>query len=261
MSQSPPQLYPFVRFACRRSFKRRGANRDEAACLLYGNRAIRLMAHQPPALSPLQFLNVLVLLLAASACRVPAGMNNDCDWPSNAPKRTLVENVRTAEELAIRYADGRYDSKGAHGRFRSECEAKLFTLLANAHQVSVTDVSAAREQLARNSFDAPVHVPLVAFYLAAVLLASRRIRHRFPSDEGVAITVTSVFVGVGIGVVMVVLGHLWDGIIEMLRVGNTHMSYRAERLGFREHTAKVFGVALVLFWCAVLAAYYAPPRR
>jgi len=219
------------------------------------------MAHQPLALSPLQFLSVLGLLLATSACRVPAGMNNDCYWPSNGPKRTLVEDVRTAEELAMRYADSRYDSKGAHGRFRSECEAKLFSVLANAHKVSIAAVSAAREQLVRTSFDLPVHIPLVAFYLAAVLLASRRIRHRFASDEKTAIAITSVFVGVGIGVVVVVLGHLWDGIIEMLRVGNTHMSYRAERLGFREHTAKVFGGAIVLFWCAVLAAYSGFPRR
>jgi hypothetical protein len=182
-------------------------------------------------------------------------MNDECEWPTNAAARTLVEDVRTAEELAMRYADTRYDSRAAHGRFRSECEAKLFTLLSKAHEVSTADVSVAREQLARNSFDAPVHIPLIAFYLAVVPCAARRIRRRFSGDERIAVAVTSVFVGVGIGVVIVVLGHLWDGVIEMLRVGNTHMSYRAERLGFREHTAKVFGGTVVLFWCAVLADY------
>jgi hypothetical protein len=182
-------------------------------------------------------------------------MNKDCEWPANARPRTLVADVRTAEELAMRYADSRYDSKAAHGHLRSECEAKLFNHLSKAHEVSTADVSAAREQLARNSFDPPVHVPLVVFYLSAVSWATRKIRNRFTSDERMAIAFTSVFVGVGIGMIVIVLGHLLDGTVEMLRVGNTHMSYRAERLGFREHTAKVFAGTLVLFWCAVLAAY------
>ena len=37
-----PQLYPFVCFVCRRSFKRRGVNREETACPVCGNPAIRL---------------------------------------------------------------------------------------------------------------------------------------------------------------------------------------------------------------------------
>ena len=218
------------------------------------------MQRQPAAFSRFMGLAVLGLLLAVAGCGVPAGMNNDCEWPAGPRPRTLVEDVRTAEELAMRYADARYDSKAAHGRLRSECEAKLFDLLSNAHGVSATEVSAAREQLARNSFDPPVHLPLIVFYLAAILWTTRKIRDRFTSDERMAIAVTSVFVGLGIGLIVIVLGHLWDGTVEMLRVGNTHMSYRVGRLGFREHTAKVFAGTLVLFWCAVFAAYR-PPHR
>lgn len=42
MAQSPPYLHPFVCFVCRRSFRRPGVDRDEAACPVCGNRAIRL---------------------------------------------------------------------------------------------------------------------------------------------------------------------------------------------------------------------------
>ena len=42
MAQSPPYLHPFVCFACRRSFRRSGVDRDEASCPVCGNRAIRL---------------------------------------------------------------------------------------------------------------------------------------------------------------------------------------------------------------------------
>lgn len=42
MAQSPPYLYPFVCFVCRRSFKRRAEDRDEMACPVCGNTTIRL---------------------------------------------------------------------------------------------------------------------------------------------------------------------------------------------------------------------------
>ena len=42
MVKSPPHLHPFACFICRRSFKRPGVDRDEAACPACGNRAIRL---------------------------------------------------------------------------------------------------------------------------------------------------------------------------------------------------------------------------
>lgn len=42
MAQSPPYLHPFACFVCRRSFKRAGLERDDAACPVCGRRAVRL---------------------------------------------------------------------------------------------------------------------------------------------------------------------------------------------------------------------------
>jgi hypothetical protein len=42
MAHSPPYLHPFVCFICRRSFRRRGSDRDFASCPVCGKRAIRL---------------------------------------------------------------------------------------------------------------------------------------------------------------------------------------------------------------------------
>lgn len=185
-------------------------------------------------------------------------MNNNCEWPAESGIRPLVQDVRTIEELALRYADTRFDSESAHGRLRAECEAKLFGMLPAKHGVSVEGIATARAQLAQNSFDPPVHLPLVLFYLAVVAVAVRRIRRRFSADEVMPVVIATVFVSVGIAVGFIVLGHLWDGVVEMLRVGNTHMSYRAERLGFREHTGKVVALAMGLFWCVVLGSYWVP---
>lgn len=44
----------------------------------------------------------------------------------------------------------------------------------------------------------------------------------------------------------------------MIRVGNMHMSYRVQRLGWREHTMSVFIVAVLLFWVVVLVLYRIP---
>ena len=42
MAHSPEYLHPFACFVCRRSFKRAAVDRDEAACPVCGNPAIRL---------------------------------------------------------------------------------------------------------------------------------------------------------------------------------------------------------------------------
>ena len=42
MAQTPPYLHPFACFVCRRSFRRPGVERDEAACPVCNSRAVRL---------------------------------------------------------------------------------------------------------------------------------------------------------------------------------------------------------------------------
>ena len=41
----------------------------------------------------------------------------------------------------------------------------------------------------------------------------------------------------------VVLGEIWGGIVEMLRLGNTHMAYRVARIGWRGHSREAFAFA------------------
>jgi hypothetical protein len=48
-----------------------------------------------------------------------------------------------------------------------------------------------------------------------------RIRTRFPPDEQTAAVLATVSASVGLGITFVVFGRLWDGVVEMIRVGNT----------------------------------------
>jgi hypothetical protein len=211
---------------------------------------------------PLTSASALFVMLLGMGCSMPRGMNDHCNWPAGSAhehERTgqphLVADARVAEELAMRYADRRYDSKAAHGRLRSECEAKLFEQIAISHGVTLAAVEQARRDLAANRWDAPVHLPLAAFYIAAAALLARSIRRRFPPDEKVAAVLATLFISVVLAIVVQVLGHLWDGVVEMIRVGNTHMSHRVERLGWRQYSEEVFVLTLVAFWCGVLFSY------
>ena len=44
------------------------------------------------------------------------------------------------------------------------------------------------------------------------------------------------------------VGELWSGAVEMLRVGNGHLSYRADRIPWGQHRASLFFCGVLLFW-------------
>ena len=202
------------------------------------------------------------LALLTLGCSTPPGMNATCQWPSarRDEKRSLIEDVKIAEELAMRYADARFDSKASHGRLRSDCEGRLFSVVGRHHRIDISAVERARRELDAQVWDLPVHLPLAAMFILAALALAGKIRQRFPPDEKIPAALATLFISLVVAAVFQALGHLWDGLIEMMRLGTMHMSYRVERLGWRQHGTLVFVASVVLFWCAVLYAYRIRPR-
>src|SRR5688500_5436087 len=43
-------------------------------------------------------------------------------------------------------------------------------------------------------------------------------------------------------------GRMWEGAVEVVRVGNGHLSYRGLRLLWTLHAGQLFVLAIVLFW-------------
>ena len=96
-------------------------------------------------------------------------------------------------------------------------------------------------------------LPLAGLYAAAAVVMAKRIRRRFswPGERAVLVVAT-LLASAAISAPLVPLGHLWGGVVEMIRVGDTHMSYRASRLGWHGYDAEVFALGVVLFWAVVL---------
>lgn len=215
----------------------------------------------------------LVFSIAVAGCSMPDGMNDNCEWPSEpataldlrnpAHARHLVDDVRVAEELAIRYDDLRPAGGPAapdKPRTRDDCDTKLFNEIAHAHAVGLADVREARQRLARGEWDPAIYLSFVALYGLAAFAIARRIRNRFSwSDEKPATIAATLFASAAVSVPSVTLSHLWAGLVEMIRVGDTHMSYRAGRLGWHGHETEVFALGVVLFWSIVLVYYQVAP--
>jgi hypothetical protein len=225
-------------------------------------------------LRPLTMSTALVLTLCLGGCSLRAGMNHDCEWPSEPASavdvrssrhlRHLIDDVRVAEELGIRYSDatglaGR-PSSAQRGMTLEECNAKLFNAIAHTHSITSADVLHARERLDALRWDPAIHLPLAGFFVLVTFAMARWIRNRFSRDEKPAAIVATLFVSATIGGLMLALGHLWGGVVEMIRVGDMHLSYRTARLGWRHYSAEVLAAAVMLFWVVVLLSYRLQPR-
>ena len=204
-------------------------------------------------------LLTLVLLLCAAACVRRDGRNSDCKWPventRHAPTpRHLSADAEFAEDLAIRYADshfGRYNPSDNYGDERDRCMEALFKKAAEEHGVHVGQVS---DSLGRNR----VYIDLaeilsftMLYFLAAIVVARMSWRRYSPEENGwisgivMALVLSLVLAGVGM-----FLGDLWCDIAETYRIGNSHMSYRLERLVWARHRAECFVGLLLAFWLA-----------
>ena len=216
----------------------------------------------------------LVLTLCLGGCSLRAGMNHDCEWPSEPATaldvrssrhvRHMVDDVRVAEELGIRYSDatgvaGR-PSTAQPGMTLEECTAKLFSAIARTHSITYADVLHARERLDAVRWDPAIQLPVAGSYVLVTFAVARWIRNRFSRDEKPAAIAATLFASAAIGGLVLALGHLWGGVVEMIRVGDMHLSYRTARLGWRHHSEEVLAAAVLVFWMVVLLSYKLQPR-
>jgi hypothetical protein len=85
-------------------------------------------------------LRLALLIAVGAGCRAtPVAI---CEWPANhfsGSQAVLLAEVRLAEDIAIRYADGGGYQAGWRER-RESCEATLFASLAQARNVGIAQV-------------------------------------------------------------------------------------------------------------------------
>jgi len=125
--------------------------------------------------------------------------------------------------------------------------AILFVRISQNHAI---DVGTVREYSQQRDviFDAVV---LLVFAFAYVVIAYQlvgAVTRRFSGDQRVALVAAVIIVSVMTVFVAVLVGDSWSIGAEVLRVGNGHLSYRTERLPWRQYRPAIIATALGVFW-------------
>jgi hypothetical protein len=229
----------------------------------------------PKRLAPLLLVALAVLL--SHACIRRSAVNADCTWTEEAdgvPLRLsnstdlahLRDDAGFAEDLAIRYADvrkghrsGHFESADEYGRTRDACMAALFALIADEHGVRPVQV---RDALMRRprAFDLAVFISFFVLYGWIVHALARWMIAAFSLERPWSVVVVTLLASGPIAAAGLMSGGLWSGFFEMLRIGNTHMSYRVFRVPWGQHTVGLFVACLGVFWLVMLSAKLASSR-
>lgn len=201
-----------------------------------------------------------LLALCLAGCVRRDGVNAECRWPNEMPSpldlrepgqmRHLVADAQFAEELGIRHGDsfrGR-ETVEERGRRVDACTAGLVEWIVRLHDVSPDDVQRAREHREIRVDIVTVFAPMALCFGVVAWWAAARVRRRFPAGEVWPALVATLLVSIVASGAAVLVGDLWSWIVEMIRVGDGHLSYRAFRLPWSRHRLAIFAAGVVVFW-------------
>lgn len=209
----------------------------------------------------------IALALSFGGC-LGRPINGSCAWPhepaapldlrTRSDQRHLNADARFAEELAIRYADltsgkrsGHFTGFDDYRRTRERCLAGLSDEVARGHGVSPAEVVSAVGRR-DDRLDALVLLVFAAVYALAVNGFVRQLFIRIPPDERWPALAGAAAGALIVSTAGVVLGGLGATVVEMIQIGDTHMSYRAERLPWSRHWPALLVGGVIVF--ALIAA-------
>ena len=196
-------------------------------------------------------------------------LNSDCVWPQEpsitlnlsnaADARHLVRDVELAEDLSIRFGDERWAPGPTRRDGRdTQCFAPLVQQIVERHSISAADVAAARERLGDRGLNLAVNVPVTAFFALLSLFLLRRVDRRFAVlDEPIAVVVAVSICALLVGGLTAGFGRLWEGALEVVRLGNDHLSYRGARLQWNRLWLRFAILAAAAFVVTAVAHYSA----
>jgi hypothetical protein len=200
----------------------------------------------------MRWLALCVLLM--TGCLRRDGSNAECRWPGMGIG-SLSSEVEFAEDLAIRYADKHFGQRTpgwvSGERYvleREKCRATLYQTIATERQITAKDVLAA---MGANRWwiDLLTNLPYLGLCAVASWMVGRWVWRQYPPSDygefaGWMASLVAAFLFSG-GATL--LGELWSWFWEELRIGNAHMSYRAERLAWSQYRSWLFGLEFLIF--------------
>jgi hypothetical protein len=207
-----------------------------------------------------RFVVFVVVTTAMAACVRREGLNADCRWPaegvspldlSNAYQhRHLTGDALLAEELGIRHGDsyrGR-ESVEDRGRRVTACTQQLVATIARLHSVSLDDVERARLYREPRVDVVAVSLPMTCLFCFVAYALGAPLRRRFGPGERGPFLLATTFVSLAAAAAGVLIGELWSWVVEMIRVDDGHLGYRALRLPWSHHRLEIFVTGVALFW-------------
>ena len=212
-----------------------------------------------------------LVAVALAGCAPHNRLNADCQWTGDsttpldltraADRQRLTGDVALAEDLAIRYADrtrglrsGHFDGMNVYHDTRERCFATLVADIGQRHGVDPHALDELRGQRPL-MVDVAVGLSFAVLYLLLSALLAEGLVRRFTVDELVPAVVASGLVAVVVSAVAMLALPVWAGVIEVIRLDNMHLSYRAFQLPWPHHRAAVFFTALLLFLAVTGARY------
>ena len=207
----------------------------------------------------------------ATACATNAPFAAECRWlPDHSraaldlrdrgERRHLSDDAQVAEDIAIRHADitGGTDSARRdvplYRMRREACKASLFATIADQHGLSVENVASAVAQR-RVWLDALVMIAFAIPYAALARHAAGRIFQSAIGDSRVLASAMTVVVAVVFAAIGLFAGEVWTGLIESIRLGNGHVSYRVDRVPWRQYPLPIFVAGVVVFLVAAISQW------
>lgn len=205
----------------------------------------------------MKLLLLLILLLTFTACTRPVDhpISENCLWteddsrPLNlnnaADRRHLRDDAVTAEDMAIRWADKHWGLMREYEPQRNKCMESLFSSLAIHHGV---DPALVRQYSRQRDIvlDSAVILSFGVLYgLAAYIFVGRIQRSFTPDEPGFWIMTTTL--ALGISLIGVLAGGLWSIVVEEVRIGSGHLSYRMDLIPMRQHWVVLFVCCLAVF--------------
>jgi hypothetical protein len=186
----------------------------------------------------------------ARRCEIPAEPSRPLHLDRFADRAHLRADSATAESWALAYADvspRRQQGAGPYANVRDQCMATLFARISQSHGI---DVSTVREYARQRDiiFDAGVLLLFAFAYIGIAYQLVGRVTRRFPGDERFALAAAIIIVSVMTAFAAVLVGDSWSIATEVLRVGNGHLSYRTERLPWRQYRPAMIATAFGVFW-------------
>ncbi|HYV10775.1 MAG TPA: hypothetical protein VE980_07770 [Pyrinomonadaceae bacterium] len=201
-------------------------------------------------------LLLLIATITLIGCARPGDhpVSQDCVWSEQDShswdRRHLRFDAVTAEDMSIRWADMHFGLRPEWNQKQAECMQTLFQGIAEHHGIDVATVH--QYSLDRDPIvDGVVIFSFGVLYLFVAYIFAGRIRRRFHDDD-TGFWIMTLTMAAGVSLVAVMVGMLGSIVIEEYRLNTVHLSYRMNRIPFRQHWAMLFACGFVVFGLVAL---------